>query len=85
LKLGDRITLLLGEQQRTFTVTSIRKADWDSFRVNFFLLLNQGSVGDAPYNLISAFHLPPGNASKLAALSRDYPNISLLDIDAILG
>lgn len=85
LKLGDRITLLLGEQQRSFTVTSIRKADWDSFRVNFFLLLNQGSVGDAPYNLISSFHLPPGNAPKLASLSRDYPNISVLDIDAILG
>ena len=85
LKLGDRITLLLGEQQRSFTVTSIRKADWDSFRVNFFLLLNQGAVGDAPYNLISSFHLPPGNAPKLATLSRDYPNISVLDIDAILG
>ncbi|WAT14474.1 ABC transporter permease [Xanthomonas fragariae] len=85
LKLGDRITLLLGEQRRSFTVTSIRKADWDSFRVNFFLLLNQGSDGDAPYNLISSFHLPPGNAPKLASLSRDYPNISVLDIDAILG
>jgi len=85
LNLGDRITLLLGEQQRTFTVTNIRQADWESFRVNFFLLLNQGSVGDAPYTLISAFHLPPGSASKLASLSRDYPNISLLDIEAILG
>ncbi|RBB30312.1 oxidoreductase, partial [Xanthomonas oryzae pv. oryzae] len=85
LELGDRITLLLGEQQRTFTVTSIRKADWDSFRVNFFLLLNQGSVGDAPYNLISAFHLARGSAPKLASLSHDYPNISVLDIDAILG
>lgn len=85
LNLGDRITLLLGEQQRTFTVTNIRQADWESFRVNFFLLLNQGSVGDAPYTLISAFHLPPGSGSKLASLSRDYPNISLLDIEAILG
>ncbi|MEE7548361.1 oxidoreductase, partial [Xanthomonas sp. Kuri4-1] len=85
LGLGDRITLLLGEQQRSFTVTSIRKADWDSFRVNFFLLLNEGAVGDAPYNLISSVHLPAGNAPRLAALTRDFPNISVLDIDAILG
>ncbi|WNJ29952.1 FtsX-like permease family protein [Xanthomonas translucens pv. undulosa] len=85
LKLGDRITLLLGEQQRSFTVTNVRKADWDSFRVNFFLLLNAGAVQDAPYNLISAFHLSRGSAAQLSVLSRSYPNVSLLDIDAILG
>ncbi|MDV0439922.1 ABC transporter permease [Xanthomonas sacchari] len=84
LKLGDRITLLLGDQQRSFTVTSLRKADWDSFRVNFFLLLNAGAVQDAPYNLISAFHLPHASAAQLSGLSRAYPNVSLLDIDAIL-
>lgn len=83
--LGDRITLLLGEQQRSFTVTSLRKADWDSFRVNFFLLLNAGAVGDAPYNLISSFHLSAGQAPRLAGLTRDLPNVSVLDIDAILG
>jgi len=82
--LGDRITLLLGEQQRSFTVTSLRKAQWDSFRVNFFLLLNEGAVGDAPYNLISSFHLPRARANALGALTREYPNISVLDIDAIL-
>ncbi|WOS40149.1 ABC transporter permease [Xanthomonas rydalmerensis] len=84
LKLGDRITLLLGDQQRSFTVTNVRKADWDSFRVNFFLLLNAGAVQDAPYNLISAFHLPRASAAQLSGLSRAYPNVSLLDIDAIL-
>lgn len=85
LALGDRITLLMGEQQRSFTVTSLRKANWDSFRVNFFLLLNQGAVGDAPYNLISSFHLPPAQAPQLATLTRTYPNVSVLDIDAILS
>lgn len=84
MKLGDTVTLQMGEQERRFTVTSIRKADWDSFRVNFFLLLNEGAVGDAPYNLITAFHLPRAQAPALAGLTRQYPNISLLDIDSIL-
>jgi len=81
---GDRLTLRMGEQERSFTVTSLRKAEWDSFRVNFFLLLNEGAVGDAPYNLISSFHLPRARAGELASLTREHPNISLLDIDAIL-
>lgn len=85
VKLGDRIALLMGEQERSFTVTSLRKAEWDSFRVNFFLLLNEGAVGDAPYNLISSFHLPHARASELGAMTRDFPNLSLLDIDAILS
>lgn len=84
VRLGDRLTLLLGEQQRSFTVTSLRKAEWDSFRVNFFLLLNEGAVGDAPYNLISSFHLPHAQASALGGLTREFPNVSVLDIDAIL-
>ena len=83
--LGDRITLLMGDQQRRFTVTSLRKADWGSFRVNFFLLLNAGAVGDAPYNLISSFHLPAAQAPRLAELTRAFPNVSVVDIDAILG
>ncbi|HVJ39681.1 MAG TPA: FtsX-like permease family protein [Stenotrophomonas sp.] len=84
VQLGDRLMLLLGEQQRSFTVTSLRKAEWDSFRVNFFLLLNEGAVGDAPYNLISSFHLPHAQASALGGLTREFPNVSVLDIDAIL-
>ncbi|TGR95085.1 oxidoreductase, partial [Mesorhizobium sp. M2E.F.Ca.ET.209.01.1.1] len=42
--LGDRITISVGEQQREFTVTSIRKADWNTFRPNFFVLLNPNAV-----------------------------------------
>lgn len=81
---GDTVTLLLGEQERSFTVTSVRKADWDSFRVNFFLLLNAGAVGDAPYSLISSFHLPSGRTASLAPIAREFPNVSVLEIDAIL-
>lgn len=85
LKLGDMLTLRLGEQDRSFTITSLRKADWDSFQVNFFLLVNAGALGDAPYSLISSFHLPVDQAARLSPLSREYPNVSLLDIDAILA
>lgn len=85
VKVGDTLTLQLADQARTFTVTSLRKADWDSFRVNFFVLLNAGAVGDAPYNLISAFHLPKGGTARLGPLVRQFPNLSVLEIDAILA
>ncbi|AWH32036.1 FtsX-like permease family protein [Stenotrophomonas sp. SAU14A_NAIMI4_8] len=83
--LGDRITIAVGEQQREFTVTSIRKADWNTFRPNFFVLLNPNAVGDTPHNLLSAFHLPAGQAAGLGELVRAQPNLSLLDVDAVIS
>ncbi|MEG0186269.1 MAG: FtsX-like permease family protein, partial [Stenotrophomonas sp.] len=82
---GDRITIAVGEQERAFTVTSVRKADWNTFRPNFFVLLNPNAVGDTPHNLLSAFHLPAGNAAGLGALVRAQPNLSLLDVDAVIS
>lgn len=84
-RLGDHITLQVGEQQREFTITSIRKAEWSTFRVNFFLLVNANAVGDAPHNLISAFHLPRAKAAAMGQLVRDLPNLSLLDIDGLIS
>ncbi|WP_367381422.1 ABC transporter permease [Stenotrophomonas cyclobalanopsidis] len=82
---GDRITIAVGEQEREFTVTSVRKADWNTFRPNFFVLLNPNAVGDTPHNLLSAFHLPAGKAAGLGALVREQPNLSLLDVDAVIS
>jgi len=82
---GDRITIAVGEQKREFTVTSVRKADWNTFRPNFFVLLNPNAVGDTPHNLLSAFHLPAGKAAGLGELVRAQPNLSLLDVDAVIS
>lgn len=84
LALGDRITLRIGERELEVTVSNIRAADWDSFRVNFFVLLNAGAMADAPHSLISSFYLPPGQSAALAQISRRFPNISMLDVDAVL-
>lgn len=84
LHVGDRIRLGIGERQLEVTVSSIRVADWDSFRVNFFVLLNAGAMADAPHSLISSLYLPPGQSAALAQISRRFPNISMLDVDAIL-
>jgi putative ABC transport system permease protein len=86
LGLGDTITLEVGAERYTAEVTSLREADWDSFRVNFFVLLNPAALaGNAEaYSLVTSFHLPEERASALAAITRAHPNASLLDIDAVL-
>jgi putative ABC transport system permease protein len=84
LKLGDTLTLRVGERDITARVESIRGVDWDSFKVNFFLMLDPKTGEQLPHSYLASFHVPAGKSTGLAALSRDYPNVSLVDINAIL-
>lgn len=83
LSLGDTMTLRIGDQEITATVSSVRQVDWDSFRVNFFMMLDPAHGAELPHSFIASFHLPPDSAG-LADLSRALPNVSLVDINAIL-
>ncbi len=83
-RLGDRYRVAIAEREYEFEVSSLREADWDSFRVNFFILLNPAAVGDAPHQWIASFHLPNERAAALKSLLADFPNLSLIDVAAIL-
>lgn len=83
LKLGDTLTLRVGEREITATVSSIRGVEWDSFRPNFFLMLDPAHAADLPHSFVASFHLQ-GQAGTLAALSREFPNVSLIDLQALL-
>ena len=84
LKLGDTLTFDVGERNIKATVGSVREVDWSSFRVNFFLLLDPAHAGELPHTWLASFHLGGGHARALAQLSRDYGNLSLVDVDSLL-
>ena len=84
LKLGDTLTLRIGEREIVATITSVRAVRWDSFRVNFFLLLDPTSASGLAYSNVASFHLPGPATSALASLSHDFPNLSLIDLNALL-
>jgi len=85
LKLGDRLTLQIADREVELTLKSIRTVDWDSFRPNFFLLVPPGALGDAPATYLSSFHLPPEKRALLRELVRAFPNITALDLDAMMN
>ena len=85
LKLGDSLQFRIGSKTLDAKVSSVRKVDWSSFRVNFFLLLDPAHADDLSHTWLASFHLPQAQGDRLAALGRDYPNLSLIDVDALLG
>ncbi len=84
LKIGDTLSFNVGEDNIDATVGSIRKVDWSSFRVNFFLLLDPDHASSLPHTWLASFYLPRAHATELAQLSRDYSNLSLIDVDSLL-
>jgi putative ABC transport system permease protein len=84
LKLGDTLRFDLGGSQVEARITSLRKVDWSSMRVNFFVLFPIAQVPDAPVSFIAAFRAPttPGFDN---ALSRDFPNITSIDVSASIA
>jgi putative ABC transport system permease protein len=85
LKLGDTLTYDIAGTQVSVKVTSLRKVDWDSFRVNFFALFAPGVLDSMPMTYISAVRADAGNAAWLTALVHDYPNVLVIDVGEILA
>ena len=61
LKLGDSLRFDMGGQVNEAKITSLRKVDWGSMRVNFFVMYPVAQLTDVPVSYISAFRAPePG-------------------------
>lgn len=84
VELGDRMTFDSGAQQFSAEVTSVRNVQWNSFNVNFFLLLTAEAGEMLPHQFVASFWLPQAQAEGLDALARSFPNASLLDVGALI-
>lgn len=84
LKLGDRLVFDVAGQQIAAPITSLRKLEWGSMRVNFFVILNPSLMDGAPQTWITAFHLPDSQREFANQLVRDFPNLTVVDVGSIL-
>lgn len=84
LKLGDTLRFDIGGLVHEARVTSLRRVDWGSMRVNFFVMFPQAAMPELPGSYITAFR-SPGVAGFDNALSRDFPNITNIDVSASIA
>ncbi len=84
LKLGDRLTYDIAGTRITFTITSLREVDWDTMRANFFAVAPPGVLEDFSASWITSFHLPSGQEELLNRLVREFPNLTVIDVAALM-
>ena len=83
-KLGDRVAFDIAGQPFEGRITSLRSVDWESFRPNFFVIASPGSMDDYPASYITAVSVPPQATRFTAQLVERFPNLSVVDVDAVL-
>lgn len=83
--LGDELTFDVAGTPLAVTVDSIRHIEWDSFQPNFFMLLPPELIENYPATFIGSLYLPPERAPMLLELVRQYPSVTVIDLDAIMA
>ncbi|TDK23181.1 FtsX-like permease family protein [Luteimonas aestuarii] len=83
--IGDRITFDIAGQRFEAPITSLRSVDWESFQPNFFVLASPGALSGYPASHITAVQVPPEQVRFTAELVQRFPNLSVIDVDAVLA
>jgi putative ABC transport system permease protein len=84
IKLGDRITYDVSGTPITATVSSLREVRWDSFKPNFFMVFSPGVLDKVVGSYITSVHLESGQRSIMGEFYRRFPEVTAIDIDALL-
>lgn len=83
--LGDVLTFDIEGIPVDVTITSLRRVEWESFSINFFVVIEPGVLDDAPSFRIAAARLEPDAERRFQdELAGGFPNVTVLRIRPIL-
>lgn len=85
LKMGDELIYEIAGERVSAKITSLRTVKWDTFRANFFVLAPPGLLNDYPASYITSFYLPDNQSQILDDLVRQFPNLTVIDISAVMN
>lgn len=84
LKIGDQITFDVAGESITAPITSLRKLDWGSMRVNFFVIMPPAQLSAMPHSWITSYYQDPDKESLDFQMSQRYPNLTVVDVSTSL-
>lgn len=84
IKVGDTLTFFTGDHRWQATVSSLRSVKWDNFNPNFYMIFNPGALDRLPVTWINSFFIAPERKQILVGLVKQFPAVTVLEMDAIL-
>jgi len=83
--MGDRLSFRAGGVDFSATISSIREVDWGSLSPNFYMMFSTDVLAQLPGSYLTSFYVPPQQQAQLTQLIRDFPSVTLLDMQVVLG
>lgn len=83
-RVGDRLTFEVAGQRFEAPITNVRRLDWDSMKVNFFVIATPRLLEGFPASYVTSFHLPEAQAGVVNRLAQRFPNMTVIDTSQIL-
>jgi len=84
IRLGDTLAFRIAGTELRVRVVNLRKVEWDNFRVNFFVLTPPGVLEPFPATWITSLYVPSGHYEVLNRLVHAFPNITVIDVSAVM-
>lgn len=84
LNLGDRLEFMIEGQSLLAEISSFRSVNWENFNPNFYMLFPEGTLDGFSQTWLTSYYLPPGNSQFENLISKNFPGVSVIDIDFIL-
>ncbi len=85
IHLGDTLTYDVAGSPFIAQVANLRQVQWDSMQVNFFVIAAPGVLEDFPASYLTSFYLPADQVQAGVALVKTFPNLLLIDTDAVIA
>jgi putative ABC transport system permease protein len=85
MALGDELRFWVAGREITAPVTSLRRVNWDSFNVNFFVIAPPSLLAGEPATYVTSFHLPAEREALVPELLGRFPSLTLIDVGTLLG
>ena len=85
IQIGDNLTFMVSGYQFTQKVSSVRAVHWESFRPNFYMVFPEAVLKELPATWLNSFYLEAEHKNRLNRLIAEFPSMTLLDLDAVIG
>ena len=85
VQLGDEVAFDIAGEAVSATVTSFRTVEWDTFKPNFFMVFSPPVLEGYPASYITALFAGPDDQRHVLDLMREFPSVTVIDLDATLG
>ena len=84
LKVGDELVFSIQGIEIATRVANIRSVAWDNMQPNFYMIFAPGSLEEFPSTFMTSFYLPKDRKRFLNKLLRDFPTMTVIEIDALI-